>query len=40
MFDGSAANLVAALVSQGMFDKDELAEARKIIARTKRQEKK
>ena len=40
VFDGSAANLVAALVSQGMIDKDELAEARKIIARTKRKEKK
>ena len=38
VFDGSASNLVAALVSQGMVGKDDLAEARKIIARQERRD--
>jgi len=36
VFDGSASNLVAALVSQGMVGKDDLAEARKLIAKRER----
>lgn len=32
VFDGSAANLVAALVSEGMVDERELAEAKRLIA--------
>ena len=40
VFDGSASNLVAALVSQGMVGKDDLAAARKLIAKQRRGKKK
>lgn len=39
VYDGSASSLVAALVNQGMVDKDDLSEARKLIEAKKREKK-
>ncbi len=36
VFDGSPSNLVAALVSQGMVDKEDLTEARRLITKRER----
>jgi len=39
VFDGSSSNLVAALVSQGMVDKDDLAKARRLIRKYEKERK-